>query len=182
MAPGRKQCAARRNAPQGLRPSEVAWGGPSPELRVTGGEVGKAIGEVVARKAAQLRRYPMTGGYRDIAARQEGTEWSVIHEIGGQPIDRFQRRADPINARRTADESDRVAVARPVEHLAYRSRFDDAARIHHVDTVAEPGDEAEIMGNPEHRRTEIFGHRANEFDDLRLDGDVQRRRCLVGDQ
>src|SRR5258708_14579396 len=111
----------------------------------------------------------MTGGYGDIAAWQEGTERRVSHESGGQRIDRFQRRADPIDARRTADQPDRVAVARAVEHLTHRSGFDDAARIHHVDTVAEPGDEAQIVRNPEYPRARDFGQRAHLLDDPRLD-------------
>src|SRR3978361_2101089 len=110
----------------------------------------------------------MTGGYGDIATRQERAEGVIIHEIGGQPIDRLQRRPDPVEARRTTDESNGVAVARAIEHLAHRSRFDDAARIHHVDAVTEPGDEAKIVRNPDHRRTEIFGQRAYQLDDLRL--------------
>src|SRR5258708_35869154 len=112
---------------------------------MVGGEVGKATRGVPARKVAQRRPGLTARRYGDVAARQEGTERRFVHQVGRQPIDRRQRRPDLVDAWRAADESDGVAVGRAIEHLAYRPGLDDAARIHHIDAVAEPGDQAEIV-------------------------------------
>ena len=51
---------------------------------------------------------------------------------------------------------------------------------HHL--VGHVGDDAEIVGDQQHRHVELGLQVAQQLQDLRLDGDVERRRRLVGDQ
>ena len=56
------------------------------------------------------------------------------------------------------------------------------ARIHDVDAVAQSGDDPEVVRD-HHQRGARVGHELLEqFEDLRLDRDVEGRRGLVGDQ
>ena len=44
------------------------------------------------------------------------------------------------------------------------------------------GDHAEVVGDQDHRRAELALQLDDQLEDLRLDGDVERRGRLVGDQ
>ncbi len=61
-------------------------------------------------------------------------------------------------------------------------RLDDAAGVHDVDVVAQPGDDAEVVRDHDQPAAALGHQRAQQVQDLRLDGDVERRRRLVGDQ
>ena len=63
-----------------------------------------------------------------------------------------------------------------------RAGLDERARVHHVDALAHPGDDAEVVRDQDQRRVALGDERAQELEDLRLDRDVERRRRLVGDQ
>ena len=55
-------------------------------------------------------------------------------------------------------------------------------RAHHVDAVGEAADDAEVVGDEDDRHAEARLQLGEELEDLRLDGDVERGRRLVGDQ
>ena len=57
-----------------------------------------------------------------------------------------------------------------------------AAGIHHRDAVGDLGDDAEIVGDEEHAHAALALELAQQVEDLRLDGDVERGRRLVGDE
>ena len=67
-----------------------------------------------------------------------------------------------------------------LDHVAHRPDLDDAAGIHHGDPVGGLGDHAHVVGHQHHRRGVLAAQPLEERDDLRLDGDVERRRGLVG--
>ena len=56
------------------------------------------------------------------------------------------------------------------------------ARVHHHDARAEIGDHAEVVGDEDHRHPEPRLERSQQVEDLRLHGDVECGRGLVGDQ
>ena len=60
--------------------------------------------------------------------------------------------------------------------------LDDPAGIHHQHLVGDLGDDAEIMGDDQDRHAEPLLQVAQQVEDLGLDGDVERRGRLVGDQ
>ena len=51
-----------------------------------------------------------------------------------------------------------------------------------IDPVGHFGDDAEIVGDEDERRSEPLLQVRDQAEDLRLDGDVERRRRLVGDE
>ena len=76
-----------------------------------------------------------------------------------------------------------VGHARRLEQISrVGARLDDAAGIHHRDVVGAAGDDAEIVGDQDHRHAAAGAARAQQIEDLRLHGDVERRGRLVGDQ
>ena len=87
-----------------------------------------------------------------------------------------------VDARDRADQALRVGVARIAEQLADRRLLDHLAGIHHRHPLAGLGDHAHGMGDQHDRHAEAFLHVLHQLEDLRLDGDVERRRRLVGDQ
>ncbi len=59
--------------------------------------------------------------------------------------------------------------------------LDDLAEIHHGDTVRHVLDNREIMADEQQRKAELALQILQQIDDLRLDGDVERRDRLVAD-
>ena len=54
--------------------------------------------------------------------------------------------------------------------------------LHDVDIVGELADDGQVMGDQDHRHAEFLLQVADEVEDLRLHGDVERCRRLVGNQ
>ena len=75
-----------------------------------------------------------------------------------------------------------VGHAHFLEQCRRRRAFDDAAGIHHRDFVGAAGNHAEVMGDQDHRHVAAALLARQQIEDLRLDGDVERRGRLVGDQ
>ena len=60
--------------------------------------------------------------------------------------------------------------------------LDDLAEVHHRHPVGDLGHHAEVVGDEHDRHAELLLQLPQQLQDLRLGGDVQRRRRLVGDQ
>ncbi len=60
--------------------------------------------------------------------------------------------------------------------------LDHAPGIHHGDLVGHFGDHAEVVGDQDDRHAGLLLQVAQQVEDLRLHGDVERRGRLVGDQ
>ena len=56
------------------------------------------------------------------------------------------------------------------------------AALHHVDVVGELADDGQVVGDQDHRHAVALLQLLDQVEDLRLDGDVERGRRLVGDQ
>ena len=83
----------------------------------------------------------------------------------------------------TAAMSWRVyGMLRPVQHRVRLAFLDDDAVLHHGDAVGDLGDHAEIMRDEEHGCALAPLQVADQREDLRLRGDVERGGRLVGDQ
>src|SRR3546814_6365044 len=72
-------------------------------------------------------------------------------------------------------------MCRVVEHGVERPLLDDASGVHDADMVGEAGDHGEVVGDPDHRRAGLAAQCLRFVQDLALDGDVERRGRLVGD-
>ena len=60
------------------------------------------------------------------------------------------------------------------EHIRDRTLLDDAAFLHHCDAVGNVGDDAEIMGDEQHGHATPLLDVADQPENLRLRGDVER--------
>ena len=63
-----------------------------------------------------------------------------------------------------------------------RAGLDDLAGLHHRDAVGDAADDAEVVGDEQHRHALGLLHLGEQVEDLGLDGDVERGGRLVGDQ
>jgi hypothetical protein len=73
-------------------------------------------------------------------------------------------------------------VPRRAEQLLGRTGLHEHAAVHHVDALAHPGDDAEVVRDEDQRRVLLRNEFAQQIQNLRLDRDVERSRRLVGDQ
>jgi hypothetical protein len=76
----------------------------------------------------------------------------------------------------------RVGVARLREDLFRRTGLDLVAAVHHEHAVGHFGHHAHVVRDEEHAHLHLGLQLADELEDLRLDGHVERGRRLVGDQ
>ena len=117
-------------------------------------------------------------------AAPERAEVAGIQRAGRLALDRSQCR-DPHAARvghwdRT-QQGLRVGVqGRAVDGIG-RPDFDDAAEIHDRDAVCDPLHHAEIMRDEEVAEAEALLQIQDQAQDLRPDGDIERRHRLIED-
>ena len=77
-------------------------------------------------------------------------------------------------------QPERVRVARILVDLARAGALDDLARIHDVDPVGVTGHHPEVVGDDDHGQAELLRQPAQQLQDLRLDGDIERRGRFIG--
>src|SRR5262249_27322577 len=73
-------------------------------------------------------------------------------------------------------------MARIVKNAAYRTALDDFAGVEHHDMVAGLGDGAEIVRDEYYGHAHLRPNAAQQMQNLRFKGDIERGRGLVGDQ
>ena len=74
-------------------------------------------------------------------------------------------------------------MARRAEQLAARGACSiGPARVHHQHVVGHLRDDAEVVRDHDDRHAELLLEAPQQPEDLRLHGDVERRRRLVGDE
>ena len=66
------------------------------------------------------------------------------------------------------------------EHSFGRTDLNNLALLHHTNIVCHVADNAKIMGDQQKRHAEFFLQIFEQFQNLRLHGDVQRRGWLIG--
>lgn len=72
-------------------------------------------------------------------------------------------------------------MARIGQHPVHRTAFDDGAGIHNDHAVRDLGDDAQVVCDHDLALPRPRTDRRQQVQDLRLDGDIQRRRRLVSD-
>jgi hypothetical protein len=73
-------------------------------------------------------------------------------------------------------------MTRPAQQLHTRALLHDLARIHDRHPVGHLVDHAEVVRDEQHRGARLGGEFAQQLQDLRANGGVERGRRLVGDQ
>ncbi len=123
--------------------------------------------------------------HRDLerTAWREAATGLRVGEIGRQAFDGFELgAARAVEARHRAKQSHRIGMTRAVEYVVGFAFFDEARGIHHDHAVGIARDHAEIMCDDDERDIQLARQILHQFEDLRLDGDVERGGRLVGDQ
>ena len=116
------------------------------------------------------------------AARRKAAAGRRRRGIGRQAFDGLELvAARPVEPRNRAQQAHRIGMARTVEHVVGVALFDQPRGIHHDDAVGVARHHAEIMRDHDQRDIQLARQVLHQFEDLRLDGDVERGGRLVGD-
>ncbi len=125
---------------------------------------------------AALVRGPGAPGREPAALRR-------MRQVGRQAGDGVQRLSRVLAELRDRGEQGLgVRMVHALEQGGRLGGLHHPARVHHVDPVGVPGDHAHVVRDQQHRHAEPFLQVLEQGQDLRLNGDVQGRRRLVGDQ
>ena len=76
----------------------------------------------------------------------------------------------------------RIGVLGTVENVCRAPRLDDLALGHDIHALGHAPDDAEIVGDQKHGHVQLALETGEKLENLRLDGDIEGRRRLVGDQ
>ena len=161
-----------------LDPREAAAGR---ELR-TGGRLAGGVGPAVGAHPGQcgLALEALVLGHR--AARGEGAARRLGQQRRGAAVERGQRRVLlGVQPGQGAEEPDRVRHPGAVEDVVDVARLHDAPGVHDGDAVGHARHDAQIVGDHDDPGAGLPLGRAQHVEDLGLDGHVQGRGGLVGD-
>ena len=137
---------------------------------------------MLGAERAQRRRLGVAAPVGERAARREAAALGLMVGAGHRALDGRQPLALAVEPRDRAQQAERVGLLRLGEQRIDRRSFDDLAGVHHQHVVGHLGDHAEIVGDDQDRHAEPALQFLQQVEDLRLDGDVERRGRLVGDQ
>jgi hypothetical protein len=131
------------------------------------------VGERAQRRG--LFAAPFLG---ECATRGVGATGSGAWRIG-----RWRRRAASrvLQSWRGVDERARIGVGGRRQQDFARPAFDEAAAIHDGDLLADMFDDRQIMADEEKGDAELLLEIGHQIEDLRLNGNIERRHGLVGD-
>ncbi len=119
----------------------------------------------------------------DRAAQEAVADWEPHpHVLGLDDRPRRQIAGRRLALRLGGEQHLGIGVLRIGEHLGGLARFDDLALLHHRDVAGDLAHDAEIVGDEQQRHAELGLQVLEQREDLRLDGDVERGRRLVGDE
>ena len=130
-----------------------------------GGHLDEA--ERLARAAAGVEH--TTRRERGRRRRVAGDRRDLVGEVDVEPAHRVEERLG-VRVERVQVDGEHVRA------------LDDPSGVHHVHPIAEPGRDAEVVGDQEHADPAFRDEVVEEGEDASLGRDVERRRRLVGDQ
>ena len=116
------------------------------------------------------------------ASRLEAAAIGHVHDRRHPAGDRGQLAMARAQMRQRAQQAGRIGMQRPHQRVVDRGILDHLAGIHRDHARAGLGDDAEVVRDQHQRRVRGLAEVAQQFQDLRLHGDVERRGRLVGDQ
>ena len=87
-----------------------------------------------------------------------------------------------VEARHRAHQRLQIGMLRLAEDVLDAAGFHHAAAVHHDHLGRHVGDHAEIVRDEQHRHAQFALQVADQLQDLRLDGDVERGGRLIGNQ
>ena len=87
-----------------------------------------------------------------------------------------------VQSRHARQQPARVRMQGMIEQPAHRGLLDGPAGVHHQDPIGGLGDHPHVVGDHHDRHAELVAQIHQQFEDLCLDGHIQRGRRLIGDQ
>lgn len=115
------------------------------------------------------------------AARVELAAAERLGGVGHQAFDGVESPGDLSHVGDRAEQAGGVRVMlRPFEDVFRRPDLDDFARVHDGDPVADLCHHSQVVGDEDHRGVQALFEFLHHFEDLRLNGHIQRRRGFVG--
>src|SRR5437879_3678701 len=117
----------------------------------------------------------------ELASRMEAAADRRVDQGGQQARDVRRQGLRALDVRERADQVFRVRVFRVLVDVSHAPPLDDLPGIHDRHRVARLRHDAEVVGNQDHREIELALESLEEFEDLRLDHDVQRGHRFVRD-
>ena len=115
-------------------------------------------------------------------ARGKGVALHLVEEVGRRALNGEERLALHAQLRQRRKQRPGIGVAGIVEDLLAGAHLDDAARVHHGDAVGHVGHHAQIVGDVDGGEVVLLLHLLDEFQNLRLNGHVQRRGRFIADE
>src|SRR5438477_11013274 len=115
------------------------------------------------------------------AARPERAAGRELRERRHHPLNLLEPLARSGIARNRIEQAARVGMPRYVEHVDGSALLDDATGIHHTDAVGQPGDDGQVVSNPDQRGVALPSELLHLVENLTLDGGVEGGGRLVGD-
>ena len=141
---------------------------------------------MAGRLLLQRRRHLAAEVGRHRAAAGEDAAGDLLLQARHQAGDLGQPRRLPVQRgaelRHRAEQALRIGMLRACEERRDRRLLDLAAGIHDHHPLRDLGHHAEIVGDQHDGGADAVLQVAHQVEDLRLDGDVERRGRLVGDQ
>ena len=141
-----------------------------------------AADEMALGNARPARRLGAAPVERVLAAIGEAAAGELARERRHLAGDHLELRAPLAGRRQRGEELARVRMLRRAEESIARRDLDDLPGVHDRHAVRHAGDDAEIVGDQQDRHPALRLQLAQEVEHLRLDGDVERGRRLVGDR
>ena len=188
---GRARAVARRRSrcrrPQGTRPSSAlpVVDLPQPDSPTSASVSPGAIGEADALDGVDAAVDPAEEAAPDVEADGAGRATSAtgagrLVATARPDAWRAGRRAEPRHRGEQLARVVRLRARRRCRSTGPSSTIRPCA--HDDDAVGHLGDDAHVVGDEDDRRAELALQVADQLEDLRLHGDVERGRRLVGDQ
>ena len=126
----------------------------------------------------------------DLGALRATQRATPIEPTAGWWIDRTdhfaaqretRRRGHRIGQRHRGPQGLGIGVHRRLKYLLHGAGFDDSTHVHHGDAVADVPNHTQVMGDEQIGQIELLLELPEQVQNRRLNGDVERRYRLVGD-
>jgi len=129
---------------------------------------------LVAYGEIPLHTYP--------ASRSKPAALGQVNQIRDRPLDDFQALFGLAKDRDGLNKPQRVRMKRLLEEPCHRGLLDYLARIHDGDPISGLCDHTQVMGDQDHGRIHLAAQVPDQIQNLRLNGHIQSRGWLIGDQ
>ena len=115
-----------------------------------------------------------TGRFSVAATRMKNAPGRQSGEIRKLARNRCETRpaVRSVESRHRSEQTGSIGMRRSAQHIGRRPVLEHASRVQHAHRVANPVNEAEIVGDEQHRKTAATTQLVQQIENFRFDGDV----------